>query len=140
MADAEEEAPGPAPTASRTTRPLLALVAGAATAALGAMILGEYALRGLTAIVTGVVFGLVVGEVVVAVGRRQDLVVAVPAALIAGAGLLWAAWIWSGRPWTAVPAGAWTAVGIAVVVTLAWVLAFKVTEPGPPAGRNRLGP
>ena len=140
VADADEGGPSPPPDRPGPARPALALVATGATAAVGALILGEYQLRGATAVVAGAVFGLVVGEVAVGIARRQDLVVAVPAALMAGSGLLWAAWIWSGQPWKGVPAGAWTAAGIGVVVTLAWVTGVKVTGPGPPAARNRPGP
>ena len=140
MADAGERIDSPPPSPSGRRRPLLALAAAAATATLGAMIIGEYELRGLTAVVAGAVFGLVVGEVVVAVGRRQDLLVAVPSALLAGAGLLWAAWIWSGQPWRGVPAGAWTAVAIGALVTLVWVIGPKLREPARPGDGTLPGP
>ncbi|MDP9071970.1 MAG: hypothetical protein M3N68_11980 [Actinomycetota bacterium] len=132
MVDAGEKTGSAAPGPPRPLRPLLGLAAAAATAAVGALFVGEYELRGLAAVVAGAVFGLVVGEVAVAVGRRQDLAVAVPSALLAGFGLLWAAWIWSGEPWKGVPAGAWTAVAIGVVVTLLWVTGPKLREPAPP--------
>lgn len=109
-------------------RQLLALAAGAATAALGAHILGEYELAGATAVVAGTVFGLVVGEVVVAVGRRQDLVPALAAAPLVAAGLVWAAWIWTGRPWSALRGGAWLAVVIGVVVTVVWVAGPRLRD------------
>src|SRR5687767_3656416 len=51
-------------------RPALAVVAGAAVAAFGALILGEYEFRGTMPYVAGVLFGLVVAEAVVGVARR----------------------------------------------------------------------
>lgn len=109
-------------------RQLLALAAGAATAALGAQILGEYELAGATAVVAGTVFGLVVGEVVVTVGRRQDLVLALAAAAMAASGLVWAAWIWTGRPWSSPRGGAWVAAGIGVVVAMVWVAGPRLRD------------
>jgi hypothetical protein len=121
-------------------RPVLALAAGALTAAFGALVLGEYELKGVTAGVAGAVFGLVVGEVVVTLGRRQDVVVGIASAVLAGAGLLWAAWIWSGRSWTGPPRGAWVAVGVGGVVALAWVSGLKVRSSGPPGDGSPPGP
>ena len=109
-------------------RQLLALAAGAATAALGAQILGEYELAGVTAVVAGTVFGLVVGEVVVTVGRRQDLALGVATAALVAAGLVWAAWIWTGRDWTSLPGGAWLAVGLGVVVALVSVAGRRLRD------------
>ena len=94
-------------------RRVLALVAGAATAALGALILGEYELRGATAVGAGVLFGLVVGEVVAVVGRDAALALALAGAGLAGAGLVWAAWIASGEDWAYVPTWSWVAAAIA---------------------------
>ncbi len=107
-------------------RPLLGLVAGAATAAVGALIVGEYRLGGVTAVAAGAVFGLVVGEVVVAAGGRQDLTMALATALVVTAGLVWAAWIWSGQPWSGLPGGALLAVATGVVVSLVWVTRLPV--------------
>ncbi|HEX2064937.1 MAG TPA: hypothetical protein VHE80_11010 [Acidimicrobiales bacterium] len=121
-------------------RELLGVAAGAVTAAVGALVVGEYSLAGVTGVVAGVVFGLVVAEVVVTVGRRQDLLVAVPTAAIVVAGLVWAAWIWSGRPWSRLPAGAVAAAAAGAVVSLAWVTGPKLRSAGrredgtPPAG------
>jgi hypothetical protein len=140
VANAGEGARSSSPGPARQARPVLALAAASATAVVGALVVGEYELRGLPAVLAGTVFGLVVGEVTVAVGRRQDLIVGVPAAVMVGSALVWAAWIWSGQPWTGLPAGAWTAAGIGVVVTLVWVAGLKVREPGPPGGHNPPGP
>lgn len=121
-------------------RPLVALVAGAATAAVGALFLGEYELEGVTAVVAGAVFGLVVGEVVVAVGRRQDLVVAVPSAALVAAGLCWAGWIWTGVAWAGPRRGTWVAMVTGAVVAAAWVTGPKVRSSAPPADGSRPGP
>lgn len=109
-------------------RQLLALAAGAATAAIGAQVLGEYELAGVTAVVAGTVFGLVVSEVVVSVGRRQDLALALATAVLVAAGLVWAAWIWTGRHWSALRGGAWLAVGLGVAVALVWVAGPRVRD------------
>ena len=121
-------------------RPLVALAAGAATAALGALILGEYELGGVTAVVAGAVFGLVVAEVVVAVGRRQDLVVAVPSAALVAGGLCWAGWIWAGTAWAGPRRGTWLAMATGALVALAWVIGPKVRSSGPPADGSPPGP
>jgi hypothetical protein len=76
-----------------TWRALLGLVLAAAAAALGALILGEYEFTGSLPWVAGPLFGLVVGEVVVGVGRTRHLVAAVLAAAFAFGGVAWAGWI-----------------------------------------------
>jgi hypothetical protein len=89
------------------------LVAGAAVAALGGLILGEYEFEGAFPYVAGVLFGLVVAEVVVSVGAWRGPVPAVASAAFAAGGLAWAAWITSGEgiePW---PALAWVAMALA---------------------------
>lgn len=76
-----------------TWRALLGLVLGAAAAALGALILGEYEFTGSLPWVAGPLFGLVVGEVVVEVGRSRHLAVAVLTAGLSFGGIAWAGWI-----------------------------------------------
>lgn len=93
----------------------LAVLAGAAVAALGALILGEYEFTGTTPYVAGVLFGLVVAEAMVTVARRGGRGLAVAAAALAGGGLLWAAWISSGRDWDYVFGPAYVAVALGVV-------------------------
>jgi hypothetical protein len=111
-------------------RELLGVAAGAATAAVGALFMGEYNLAGVTGVVAGVAFGLVVAEVVVTVSRRQDLLMAVPTAAMVVGGLVWAAWIWTGRPWARVPGGAVVAALAGAVVSVAWVTGPKLRSAG----------
>lgn len=104
-------------------RRLIATVAGAVAAAGGALILGEYQLEGTTPLVAGILFGLIVGEVVTAAGRRRDAGAAVTAAVTAAAGMAWAAWRSTGpdEQWDLVPGQAWIGVGLAAVGALLWV-------------------
>jgi ABC-type cobalamin transport system permease subunit len=97
-------------------RDALALLAGGITAALGALILGEYPFSGATPYVAGLLYALVVSEVVLSIGRRHSLAGGVALGLVCGAGMGWAVWISTGRGVTPVPAGGWVAVAIAVVV------------------------
>lgn len=120
----------------------LAVLAGAAVAALGALILGEYEFTGTTPYVAGVLFGLVVAEAVIGVARRGGRELAAAAAVLSGGGLLWAAWISSGRDWDYVFRPAWVAVAIGVVAA-GWRTATAkaaVRSSGPPAGDSRTEP
>ena len=102
-------------------RLLLALAVGALMSTLGALIVGEYELKGVTPIIAGILFGLVLAEVLTSVARRRDtLVIAASAALAAG-GLVWAAWISSGEDWSYVPTMAWVGVGLSVVAAYVWI-------------------
>lgn len=120
----------------------LAVVTGAAVAALGALILGEYEFKGTTPYVAGVLFGLVVAEAVLAVARRGGPALAAVVGALAGGGLVWAAWISSGRDWDYVPAAAWVAVSLGAVVGVArtaWA-SPPVRSSGPPRDDSRLEP
>ena len=76
-----------------TWRALLGLVLGAATAAIGALILGEYEFTGVLPWVAGLLFGLAIGEVVVGVGKARHPLVGAVAAACSFAGIAWAGWI-----------------------------------------------
>lgn len=103
-------------------RQVLAVVAGALLAALGAVVLGEYDLQGLTAIIGFPLYGVAVTELTMAVGRRLPPVsLAIVGALVVG-GLTWALWISFGHfrngftpPWLS-----WAMVGAAVVAAVLW--------------------
>lgn len=116
-------------------RRVLALLAGAATAAAGAVILGEYEFTGLTPVVAGVLFGVIVAEVVTAAGRRRDVVTALACGVLAAAGMVWAAWISSGHDWSYVPGVAWVGAAVAVAAAPLWI-----RNPGRRAAGTRRGP
>jgi hypothetical protein len=103
-------------------RRALAPVAGAATAALGALILGEYDFSGMTPYLAGVLFGLIVAEVVLTVAAHGSRMLAAVAGAESGLGLAWAAWISSGRGRAAIPSAAWIAVALGVLIAGAWVV------------------
>lgn len=99
-------------------RPPLALLCAAAAAALGALVLGEYEFTGSLPFVAGPLFGLVIGEIVVGVGRSRALAVAVGAALLAAAGIAWAGWIDSTQGVEPVKGLVWVAAALAAVTAL----------------------
>lgn len=94
----------------------IALLLGALAATFGAFLLGEYQFDGTLPIVAGALFGLVVSELVVEVGRRRTVAVAVATGLESAGGLLWAGWISAGEGLEPISGGAWLAAGIALVV------------------------
>lgn len=93
-------------------RPILALVAAAAVAALGAIVLGEYSFAGPAVIGSGVLLGLFVAEVLVSVNRGGNRPAAVAAGLLTAAGLVWAAWIATGHRVDEVRWDGWLAVAL----------------------------
>jgi hypothetical protein len=94
-------------------RTVLGLVCGAAAAALGALILGEYEFSGSLPFIAGPMFGLVIGEIVVGVGRARSVVVAVLAGAMSFAGIAWAGWIDSSEGVEPVKGLVWVAAGLA---------------------------
>jgi hypothetical protein len=114
-------------------RAVAGLVATAAVATLGALILGEYEQQGSLPLVAGLLLGLVLGEVAIAAGRSRHLVVGLVVAAFAFGAMVWAGWIDSGRGLQPIKAGAWWGGGVAAVVALVRVV-------GAPEGlRRRLG-
>lgn len=99
----------------------LAILVAAAAAWLAAAILGEYELQGATAVVSGVMLALVIGELAVVVAGRRDVVLGVACAVLVAASIMWAAWIFSAHDWTFVPAGAWVGAALGAVTALFWV-------------------
>jgi hypothetical protein len=99
-----------------TWRALLGLVLGAATAALGALILGEYEFTGTLPWVAGALFGLVVGEVVVSVGRSREVAMGIAVAVLSFAGIAWAGWIDSTQGVEPVKGMVWVSAALAAVV------------------------
>lgn len=99
-------------------RVLLGLACGAAAAAIGAVFLGEYEFTGSLPFTAGPVFGLVIAEIVVAVGRRHDARVGIVAAALAFAGVAWAGWLDSSQGLEPVREMVWVAAGLAAVTAL----------------------
>src|SRR5947209_7363318 len=97
-------------------RQLVAVVVGAAAAALGALIVGEYPFTGFTPYLAGVLFGLVIAEVMVAIARRPGVVIGVLAAVAAAGGVAYGAWDDSGYGLRTIPIGAWVGVALAAVI------------------------
>lgn len=97
-------------------RLILAVVAGAAVAALGAVIFGEYPFSGVLVLGSAVIFGLFVAEAVIAVGRRKGWDLAATAALLAVAGLVWAGWIAENHDLGRVAVEGWVAVALGGMV------------------------
>ena len=85
---------------------------------MGALILGEYEFTGTLPYIAGPLFGLVIGEVVVSVGRSRSVPVAVAAALLSFGGVAWAGWIDSSEGVETVKDLAWVAAGLALTVAL----------------------
>jgi len=106
-------------------RPVLALVAGAAAAAFGAVILGEYPLTGLTGVIAGTLFGLAVAEIVLTAGsvewRGRERVGMVGVAVLTAFGVAWACWISAGHLWRYVPNGAWLGLVAGAAVGPWWL-------------------
>jgi hypothetical protein len=112
-------------------RQLLAGVAAAAASAFGALILGEYQLVGATPFIAGVLFGLVVAELVLSIAKPAPAPGAAAVGVTAPAlGMVWAAWISSGRDWHFVPHLAWAGVVLAPLAAAFWLRNGRRT-PGP---------
>lgn len=119
----EPAARGPLPAATATASPApwrlpAAIGLGAAAAALGGLILGEYPFTGVMPYIAGVLFGLVVAEVIVSVSQQQGKLTALAAAVCSAGGLGWAVWISAGKGVDPIPIGGWVAIGIGTVVAL----------------------
>jgi hypothetical protein len=98
-----------------TWRVALAVVVAALACALGALILGEYEFSGATPVGAGVLFGLVVSEIVIEIaGVRSRVLGVVTAAFVAG-GLGWAGYVSSGEGLRPFPTGAWVAMALGAV-------------------------
>lgn len=99
----------------------LAVIGAAAASALAAVILGEYDLRGITPLVSGVMLALVIGELAVVVAGNRTVLLAGLCGLAVAAGLVWALRISSGNDWSFVTASGWVGVGLGALTAFAWV-------------------
>jgi hypothetical protein len=87
----------------------LAVLAAAAVAGLGGVILGEYAYDGLAVIGSAVVLGLFVAEAALAVAKETSTSLAVAYSALTVAGLGWAAWTSTGHRLGVLGVEAWLA-------------------------------
>lgn len=98
-----------------TWRALFALACAGAAAALGALILGEYEFEGSLPYVAGLLFGLLLGEIVVSLGRVRSVSVAIVVASEAAGAITWAGWIDSSQGVEPVKGLVWVAAALAAV-------------------------
>ncbi|HEY2812938.1 MAG TPA: hypothetical protein VGJ03_05705 [Acidimicrobiales bacterium] len=95
-----------------SVRVVVALIVAGLVCIVGALILGEYQFTGLTPFAAGLLFGLVVSEFVLEIGKtRSPLIGIVTGAMVAGA-LGWAAWISSGEGLRPFPTLGWVAMAL----------------------------
>jgi hypothetical protein len=97
-------------------RQVVAVVLGALAAAAGGFVVGEYAFTGATPFVAGVLFGLVISEIVVTVARKKTVVLGLTSAVMAAAGLAYAVWDDAGYGVRPVATSAWIGVALAAAV------------------------
>jgi hypothetical protein len=97
----------------------LAALAGAAVAAIGGLILGEYEFVGFMPFIAGPLFGLAVAEAVTWAGSERGTVPGAVAGVLAALGLVWAGWIDSGEGIDPMPALVWPAAALGAL-TAAW--------------------
>jgi hypothetical protein len=106
-------------------RVLLGLVCAAGAATAGALMLGEYEFTGLLPFAAGPMFGLVIGEVAVSVGRSRTPVVGGIVAAMAFAGVAWAGWIDSTQGLEPVKGLVWVAAGLAALAALGRTIGWR---------------
>jgi hypothetical protein len=122
----------PTPAAgSSPVRLIAGIVAGAAVATLGGFILGEYPFTGVTPYVAGLLFALVVAEVILSLSRRQDRLTALVAAVCTVGGLGLAVWISTGEGIDPVPVGGWMTLIIGLITALLRGGIRTAARPGP---------
>ena len=93
-------------------RRILAVVAGAAVAAFGALVLGEYAFAGVAVVGSGALLGLFVAEVALSVAGARSPGLALTLAVVTAAGLAWAGWISTGHRLGTVGTSGWLAIAV----------------------------
>ena len=95
-----------------------AVLLAAVASAFGGVVLGEYQFDGLMPYGAGLLFGLVVGELVVTVARSRSVVLGAVSGALVAAGLGWAAWISSGEGLRPFPALGWVAMAVGALATV----------------------
>jgi len=103
-------------------RQALAILAGAGLALVGAVVLGEYDLKGTTVIIGFPLYGVAVVELALAVGRHLAPVTLLALAAFVAAGLVLALWIAFGhfRNDVTPPALSWVMVVVSGAASFAW--------------------
>ena len=109
MAAKPEPTPLGGERSASPSRPLWSSLASV----VGALILGEYEFKGVMPYIAGVLFGLVLGEIAVGVGRRKGVLLGALTAAAGAGGLVWAAWISSGEGLRPLPFAVWPAAVLA---------------------------
>ena len=115
-------------------RRILGLVAGAAVAAAGAVVLGEYAFAGPAVVGAGAFLGLFVAEAALTVARTESRLLAAALAGVTVGGLLWAASIATGGRLGEVPISGWLAVALGAAAAALRALRWRTP------GRSRPEP
>ena len=105
-------------TTSTPVRLAVAVAVAALASAFGGVVLGEYQFEGLMPFGAGLLFGLVVGELVVTVARSRSPVLACVSGALVAAGLGWAAWISTGEGLRPFPVLGWVAMAIGARATI----------------------
>lgn len=115
-------------------RVVLGAFAAIAAGALGGLIMGEYELRGVMALIAGVLFGLAIAEAAITVGKSSDWLLVVITAVAAGVGLTWAAWIDAGEELRLIAGPRWIGSVVAALSAGWWVrsLGSRSTSSPPP--------
>jgi hypothetical protein len=118
-------------------RHLLGLGAATLAASFGALVLGEYELKGAMGVLAAVLFGLAIAEALVSVGRRSTSIDTAVSAALGAAAFVWSAWISAGRDWSYVSGTRWAGVPIAAAAAAFWVRSSGRRAAGSPPTPSR---
>lgn len=119
-------------------RQVVAVLAGALLAFIGAVVLGEYDLRGVIALVGFPLYGVAVAELTVAIGRRLNLAALAALAVVVVAGLAFGLWISFNhfRNGNAPPALSWVMAAAAAAAAVTWARSGRHRSPVPPLEKS----
>lgn len=105
-------------------RVILGCLAAVTVGFVGGVILGEYRLTGVMALLAGLLFGLALAEAAITAGRSSGWVLVGVTAASSFAGFTWAAWIEVGRDFGPIEPVRWIGAVIALVASGWWVRAL----------------
>ncbi len=94
------------------------MLAGAAIAGFGALIVGEYEFQGVVPVLAGLILGLLVSEAVALGGQWRGWTPAVIASVLAAGAILWGGWIDSGEGLEPYPSLAWLGAAVAALTAV----------------------